>query len=208
MIDSSKNRRGYAAHVAWAVLAAVVSLLMIFELNKGHPLLIAFLPLVILVWVVGHIAIWGVERLFVKGRRAASETGSEGRSWPVGLKLAAMGTGVLTSVGVFQVIVTGYLGRLYPYHYAKLWTIMLVIKFVHAVCFMGLLLRQPWSRLASALLALGWAMLMASQIAEHLPPRASSNITDLMIAFGIMVSLLILGIHLVVSHEVKSFLKN
>ena len=93
MIDSPKDRRGYAAHAAWAVLAAVASLLMIFTINKGYPH-IAFLPLVILVWVVGHLAISGVARLAVKGRHVAIETGSEGRSWPVGLRLAVIGTGV------------------------------------------------------------------------------------------------------------------
>ena len=190
------------------MLAIVVSLLMIFTINKGHPPLIVFLPLVILVWVAGHLAIWGVAWLVVKGRRVASGTRSEGRSWPVGLRLAVIGTGVLTSAGVFQILVTGYLGRLYPYHYANLWTIMLVIKLAHAACFVGLLLRQQWSRLGTALLAVGWAMLMASQIAEHLPPRAPSNFAELMIAFGIMVFLFILGLHLVVSRKVKSFLKN
>lgn len=207
MIDRPKDRRGCAAHAAWAVLAVVVSLIMISTINKGY-LYIAFIPLVILVWVVGHLAIWGVARLVVKGRHVAGETGSEGRSWPVGLRLTVICTGVVTSAGVFQILVTGYSGGLYPYHYANLWTIMLVIKLVHAACFVGLLLRQQWSRLASALLAAGWAMLMASQIAEHLPPKAHSNIVELMIAFGIMVSLFILGIHLVVSREVKSFLKN
>ncbi len=208
MNDSPKDRRGYAAHAAWAVTAVAVSLLMIFTINKGHPPFIVFLPLVILVWVVGHLAIWGVAWLVVKGRRVASGTRSEGRSWPVGLRLAVIGTGVLTSVGVFQILVTGYLGRLYPYHYANLWALMLVIKLVHAACFVGLLLRQRWSRHMSALLAVGWAMLLASQISEHLPPRAPSNIAELMIAFGIMVFLFILGLHLVVSREVKSFLKN
>ena len=208
IIDSPKDRRGYAAHAAWAVIAVVVSLLMIFTINKGDPFLIVFLPLVVLVWVVGHLAIWGVAWLVAKGRRVATGTGSEGISWPVGLRLAVIGTGVLTSLGVFQILVTGYLGRLYPYHSANLWTIMLVIKLVHAACFVGLLLRQQWSRLATALLAVGWAMLMASQIAEHLPPRAPSNIAELMIAFGIMVFLSILGLHLVVSHKVKLFLKD
>jgi hypothetical protein len=208
MIDTSKDRRMYAAHAAWAVIAVIVSLLMVFTINKGHPPLIVFLPLFILVWVIGHLAVWGVGWLVVKGRRVASGTGNKGRSWPVGLKLAVIGTGVLTSVGVFQILVTVYLGRLYPYHYANLWAIMLVVKLVHAACFVGLLLRQQWSRYVSGLLAIGWAILFASQIAEHLPPRAPPNIAELMIAFGIMVFLFILGLHLVVSREVRSFLKN
>ena len=57
-------------------------------------------------------------------------------------------------------------------------------------------------------LAMGWAVLMVSQITEHLPLRASSNIAELIFAFGILVSLFILGIYLVISREVKSFMKN
>jgi hypothetical protein len=122
--------------------------------------------------------------------------------------LAVIGTGILTFVGVFQILVTVYQGKLYPYHYVNLWTTMLVIKLVHAACFAGLLLRQQWSRFASALLAVGWAILMASQIAEHLPLKTSPNIADLMIAFGIMMFLFFLGMHLIFSRKAKSFMKN
>ncbi|MDY7037727.1 MAG: hypothetical protein SV375_16385 [Thermodesulfobacteriota bacterium] len=208
MIDRLKDRRGYAAHTAWAVLAAVVTLLMIFTPTTELPIYLVLLPLVILIWVVGHLAIWGVTWLVVKGQSVAIETGSQVSSRPIGLTLAVIGTGILTFVGVFQILMTVYQGKLYPYHYANLWTTMLIIKLFHAACFIGLLLRQQWSRLATALLAIGWAILMASQIAEHLPLKASSSISDLMIAFGIMVSLIFLGMHLIVSDKAKSFMKN
>lgn len=208
MIDKLKDRGRYAAHITWAALAAVITFFMIFTPTTGHPIFLAFLPLVILIWVVGHLAIWGVTWLAVKGQRVAIETGSQVRSRPIGLTLAVVGTGSLTFIGVFQILMTVYQGKLYPYHFANLWTTMLVIKLFHAVCFVGLLLRKQWSRLAGALLAIGWAILMASQIAEHFPLKASSNIADLMIAFGIMLSLIFLGMHLIVSHKAKSFMKN
>ncbi|NNK93069.1 MAG: hypothetical protein HKP41_01835 [Desulfobacterales bacterium] len=208
MIDNPKDLRGRAVHAVWAALAVVVTLFMIFTINQGHPPLVVFFPLVVLIWITGHLGIWCVVRLVAKGRGVATESGSQGRSWSVGFWLAVIGTGVLTSAGVFQLIVTVYLGRLYPYHYVNLWSVMLLIKVVHAACFVGLLLRQRWSRLTSALLAFGWTMLMALQIAEHLPPRAPTSLTELMIAFGIMVSLFTLGIHLIVSPKVKSFLRN
>jgi len=208
MIDRLKDRRGCAVHITWAALVAVVTLLMIFTPTTGPPIFFALLPLVILIWVVGHLAIWGVTWIVVKGRRVAIETGSQVRSRPIGLTLAVIGTGILTFVGLFQILMTVYQGKLYPYHYANLWTTMLVIKLVHAACFVGLLLRQQWSRLASALLAIGWAVLMASQIAGHLPLSASSDIADLMIAFGIMVSLIFLGMNLIVSRKAKSFMQN
>ena len=73
MIDRPKDRRGRALHTAWAVLAVVVSLFMIFTIDTGHPPLIVFLPLVVLVWFIGHLGIWCVVRLIAKGVRVAIE---------------------------------------------------------------------------------------------------------------------------------------
>ncbi len=203
--DSGSRRRWRVAHAAWAVLAVALSLFLAFT-KGGHPPLIFLLPPVLVVWVVGHFAIWGVRWLAAKGRRLASGTAGEGRPWPVGLRLALLGTGVGTSIGVFQLLMTALQGELYPFHYASLWAVMLAVWLVHGACFAGLLLRRRWSRFMGAMLAFGWAMLLASQIAEHLPRGASSDTAGLLIAFGMMVVILLFGLHLAASREVKSFL--
>jgi len=97
-------------------------------------------------------------------------------------------------------------GNLYPYPGAGVWTEMLAVSLAHGACFAGLLLRRRWSRLPSAMLAFGWALLLVSQIVEHLPLRALSEATELLIACGILLLLLLLGLYLVASREVKSFL--
>ena len=208
MIDSHKGRRRYLTHAVWAMIAIGLSLFMIFTMNKGHPPLIIFLPLLIILWISGHIFIWSVAWLVAKGRQDGNGAESEGKPWPFALILALFGTGALASMGVIQMIVTGYLGRLYPYRYTSLWATMLSIKAIHAMCFVGLLSRKQWSRYATALLAAGWAILLAFQIAEHLPPRAHLNITELIIAFGIMVFLVILGLKVFLSKKVRAFLNN
>jgi uncharacterized membrane protein YbhN (UPF0104 family) len=124
--DPKVRRGGRVAHAVWAALAVLVSLLLIFG-GKGHPPPIILLPLVIIVWVVGHFAVWGVEWLAVKGRRGASGTEREGKSWPVGLKLALVGTGIGAAVGMLQIVVTAFLGKMYPFHDATLWTIMMAM---------------------------------------------------------------------------------
>ncbi len=192
-------------HATWAVLAVIVSLFLVF-MKGGHPPLIIFVPLVLIIWFVGHFVIWGVQWLAGKGRRLDGGTGRESSSWPVGLWFALVGTAIPALIGIFQLLVTAWEGRLYPYHYFDLWAMMLAVWLVHGACFAGLLLRQRWSRFLSAMLAFGWAILLAFQIAEHLPPTAHSDTTGLLLAFGMMALLLLFGFYLAASHKVKTFL--
>ena len=206
MIAHTESRKKFAIHGAWATVAVVICLLMILFGSKGHPPAAIFLPLVILVWVAGHAAIWGITWLLARGRGSGRKTSHDTGSWPISLRIAAVATGIVTSAGLFQLVMSGALGKLYPYHYAGLWTTMLVVKLVHALCFAGLLLRKTWSRPLGALLAVGWATLLVLQIAEHLSRGTISNRAELAIAFGIVVMLLAFGLHLTVSDKVKSFL--
>jgi putative effector of murein hydrolase LrgA (UPF0299 family) len=56
------------------------------------------------------------------------------------------------------------------------------------------------------MLAFGWALLLASQIVEHLPRKAPSEITGLLILFGLLLLVVFLGLHLVASRKIKAFL--
>ncbi len=206
-VGDAKARKGRrVAHALWAAIGVFVSVLLAF--GRGHPPPIVFLPLVIVVWVVGHFVVWGVDWLVAKGQRRASENEAERKSWPVGVRLALIGTGIVGVVGLFQIVVSGYRLRMYPFHDAALWTIMMVIWSIHGACFVGLLLRRRWSRLLSLILMLAWALLLGAAIAEHLVRRDRADITELLIAGGIMVFLFVFGLHFATSTRVRSFLNN
>ena len=203
--DTSSQRRRRVAHVAWAAIAITVSLFMIFTKQRGDPPMMVFVPLVWIIWVVGHFVIWSIQWLAARGQPLVRETGVVRKPWPISLKIAVIGTGVPAVIGIFQVLMTVLQRKWYPYPDANLWTVMLAVWLVHGVGFAGLLLRQQWSRLLSAMLAVGWALLLASQIAEHLHPRVSSETKELLIACLLMVLLLLIGLHLVASRKVKAF---
>lgn len=204
-LDTQSRKRQGVAHGAWAAIAIIVSLFMIFSEQSGDPPLMVFLPLVLIIWAVGHFVIWAVQWLAARGRHMVSMSGVVLKPWPIGLRLALIGTGIPAGIGVFQVLMTGLQRTWYPYPDASLWAVMFSVWLAHGVCFAGMLLRQQWSRLASAILACGWALLLAKQIVEHLPPRVSSDTRELMIAVLLMVLLLLFGLHLVASRKVKSF---
>jgi hypothetical protein len=127
-----------------------------------------------------------VQHLAAKGRWNAARTAAENQPWPVGLRLALVGTGAAALFGICQVVGTLMQGGWYPYHDAGLRAAILAVWLAHAACFAGLLLRQPWSRLLSATLATGWALLLGTQIAEQLAAAASTDTAGVLVAAGLM----------------------
>ena len=113
------------------VLAAIgLITCIVFSTAGGHPPGILFLPMIIPAWLVGHLFIWGIRRLAIRGLHNREET-QENNSWPPTLVLAATLLAVITLTGpiLFQ---AGLI-------YISVWSIA-------PICFVGLLLRKPWSR--------------------------------------------------------------
>jgi len=207
MTGNSVRFNKYLVHALWAALPLGVTLFMLATIDRGHPPLIAFLPLVVLLWVAGHLVIWGVLRLAAWGRRGPATDRSAGRSWPLGLLPALFGSGVLTAGGLLQLLASAYLGRWYPYRHVELWLFMLAVQLLHAACCVGLLLRKRWSRQLSVLLTGGWALLLAAQLGEHLPPARTASGLELLLVAGLLLALLGLGLYLARSRQVKAFLQ-
>ena len=140
-IDPKSQKRRRVAHAAWAAIAIIVSLFMIFTKQRGDPPIMVFVPLVWIIWAVGHFVIWAVQWLATRGRHMASKTDGVLKPWPIGLRIALIGTGVPAVIGIFQVLMTGLQRKWYPYPDARLWAVMLAVWLVHGASFVGMLLR-------------------------------------------------------------------
>jgi hypothetical protein len=191
------------AHIVWAVLAGGVCILLIVG-GGGHPPPIIFVPVVGVVWVVGHIALWGVRWLAVKGRALGSNSDGEARSWPPGLIIALMGTGAASSLGLLQLLITRFLRERYPFRDA-FWTIMMIAWLAHGICFAGLLLRRAWSQWTSATLCIGWALLLAWQILEAMLRGSRINPAEFLLAVALVALLTALGYHLLMFKRIQAF---
>lgn len=199
------QRGNLLAHGAWAAACIVVGLLLVFSGGGGHPPAAILLPLVVLAWVVGHGLLWGAFRLAATGRRTRADA-ADGQPWPLGLRVAVVGTAAAGLLGVVQVIGTVVTGKWYLVRDAGLWAAMLLVWMVHAACFTALLLRRRSARPFSAALAFGWAALLGVQVVAQLW-SGSPDTPGLLIAVAIMVSLLLFGAHLLVSSKTRSFLE-
>lgn len=207
--DAKLRMRNRITHVAWAAFAVCVSLMLIF-VGEGHPPPIVFLPVVVIFWILGHIVIWAVGWLATKGQRARGAGGASDRQhapWPMSLRLVLTGTGIAACVGILQIVVTVLRGKLYPFHDATLWTIMMALWVVHGACFVSLLLRQRKARYLSLMLVFAWALLLAAQIGEQVMHGYRVDITAVALTAGAVALLLWFGFHLGNSNRVKSFLQ-
>jgi hypothetical protein len=163
---ADRPRRGSirAAHWAWAVMAIGIAAALSLAPQRGHPPPLALVPLVAIAWPVGHALIWAVGRLAARGRRGVEGRDQVVTQWPAWIVVAVVGTGIVSLAGVVQLLGSLLQGRWYPYAGPVLWSAMLLASLVHGACFVALLLRKPWSRHLSALLALGWAVVLLAQL--------------------------------------------
>lgn len=203
-LDSPKKHG--LAHAVWAALAAAVCLFLMLTKQTGHPPPITLVPFALVAWVVGHGFIWGVQRLAAKGRSESARTEAESQAWPLGLRLALVATGAAALSGIVQVFGTVLQRQWYPYGSIGLWVTMLVVWLAHTASFAGLLMRKRWSGPLSAMLTVGWALLLVKQIVQQLGMASSTDTVGILIAAGLIVLLLLFAAYLGRSREVRSFL--
>jgi len=171
--DRSRHGRIRAAHWTWAVMAVGLAAALALGPQGGHPPPLALVPLVALAWPVGHALIWAVGRLAARGRHSVEGRDQVESRWPASVVVAVVGTGIVSLLGLIQLLGSLLQGRWYPYSSPLLWAAMLLVGLVHGACFVALLLRKPWSRYLVALLALGWTVALLTQL---LAGRASPEL--------------------------------
>lgn len=205
MVDHSNYLRAPFrwGHIIWALLAGVVCILLIVG-GGGHPPPIIFVPVVGAVWVTGHIALWGVRWLAVKGRGLGSNSEGEARLWPPGLIIALIGTGAASSIGLLQLVISVFFRERYPFRDA-FWMIMMIAWLAHGTCFAGLLLRRAWSQWTTAMLCVGWALLLAGQILEAMLRGSRIDPAEFLLAVALVALLTALGYHLLTSKRIQAF---
>ena len=202
--DVAPRRTARRIHFVWAGVAVVACLTLALVPQRGHPPPIALVPAVALVWLTGHAVIWTLLWLYRKGQGLVPSLGGASRRWPPALVVSAVGAGAGAVVGLLQLLGSAVNQRWYPYPDPALWTASLLACSAHSACLAGLLLRRPWSRTLSALLALGWAVLLGTQLVQHAAPPASLASSDNLLAIGLLALFVALAGNLLLSQSVKA----
>ena len=202
MNEKRQRSRGVRiAHGVWGSINFAICLLLVLA-GGGHPPPMIFVPVVAVVWLVGHVFIWISGRIAAIGRRSAPEGGVV--SWPPVLIIALVLTGLASALGIIQVTVSVFMSELYPFRQAPLWAITMAIWILHGACFVGLLLRKRWSQWLVAALPLGWAALLVLQIGEHLVRGYPIDPTELAIVVALVTVLSLFAWYLARSRRVRA----
>ena len=159
-------------HIAWALLCCVLCVFLALA-GGGHPPPIVLVPVVVVGWVIGHLAMWSVSALVRRGR--TGHPGSE--RWPPGIVIVLLGPATVTAVTIFQIATTVLIGNLYPFKGA-LWFVMAGVGTVHAIAIAGVLLRRNWGQVLAALACFSWSVLMITHVAIHLIRGQSVTASD------------------------------
>jgi hypothetical protein len=125
-------------------------------------------------------------------------------SWPPALIVVLIGAGLVSCVGLVQLGGTLLLGKWYPFK-GTLWAVAMAVFLAHGTCFVGLLLRRPWSRPATAALCIGWALLVVWQISEQLGHGHRIDPANYAILFVGIALPSFLAYHILFSRRIRAF---
>lgn len=192
-----------ALHILWAIVAMSVIAILAMS-SKGHPPGIVFVPVVLVIWITGHVFLWLSHLLVKRGQTHAENEEGALDKWPLALALIALIFGGTFIFGVITFGVTSLIGSNSP---RSLLLTVLLPWLPTSICFIGILLRQSWSRFATSGLFFAAALFLLYQMMQSLgyPPEYHS--TTEWIGTTLVVFLLVgLGWHFFRSQKIRAFL--
>lgn len=185
-------------HIGWAILGSVACALL--ATGKGHPPGFVFVPIAVLVWLVGHALLWLSRKLAVRGKYLRDDSGVATEKWPPALIFVAFVCGIVSIFGLFGIawlIIDGK--RLHDL------LIPLAVWVPSSLCFFGILLRRDWSRiLAGGGLILMAAILLYEMIASFTRGYRNSP-TEWLMTIVIFTLLVLFGQYILRSSSIKAF---
>ncbi len=173
-------------HLAWALPCLAAAVLLAGA--EGHPPGLIFVPVVVVVWGLGHFIL-----LMTRILAERSAAGRRPERWPWSVIVGVAGSGAVGFLGLLA-MAWPYLGggglseNDVP--------LFFLISFAHAAAFVGLLMRRRWARWLSGMLAAAWALLLAVQVIDHVARGRPTDLTELGAAVLILAILSALSIHL------------
>jgi len=192
----NKNQTAYkrtfrTIHFVLAAIGLITCI--VFATAGGHPPGILFLPMIIPAWLVAHLFIWGIRRFAIRGLHNQQDT-QENNNWPPALVIAATLLAAITLTGpiLFQ---AGLI-------YISIWLII-------PICFIGLLLRKPWSINLIFVICFFPISFLAYDVIEILffSQRQSHVSWISFVVAGVIYScVLYLGVHIKRSEKVRMFI--
>jgi hypothetical protein len=195
-------------HIVWAILGVIASAILVTS-KGGHPPAIILLPVVLIFWVVGHLLLWIISKLFARGKKLEVniETDTEIKAetdvkkWPLSLIILAVFLGGVFVFGAMAIILHMVLEN----DRLRKMPVLLALWLPPSLCFIGILLQKSWSRVFVGWWFIALAMIFFYQIAGSAMQGRTNSISEWIIVVAISLFTLFLGQHFLRSPKIKVF---
>lgn len=189
-------------HIVWAIVGLSVTLVLANS-TEGHPPGLVFAPVALVIWIAGHAFLWFCHVLAMRGKKLAENRESARGEWPLALAILAFVFGGIFIFGIFAIGLKSLIGNNNSQNDLLN---MLFLWLPPSICFVGILLRQPWSRLLASAIFIAAAFFLLYQMIQGLgrPPQYHSAF-DWVVSTTVLISFLFLGQHIFRSSRIQTF---
>ena len=187
-------------HIVWAIVSLIACVILATS-KGGHPPAIILLPIALIFWIVGHLLLWIISKLF--GRREKLELGAESdvKKWPLSLLILAVLLGGVFIFGAMAIILLIVLEN----DWLSDMPAILALWLPPSLCFIGIMLHKPWSRLLAGWGFVGVAMIIFYQLVDSAMGSSTNSMTEWIIAISILLLAFFVGQHFLRSPRIKAF---
>jgi hypothetical protein len=187
-------------HIGWALFGAGVCGVLATA-TGGHPPGLVFVPVAAVIWLGGHVLLWGSHKLAARGRDLAAADNAPPGNWPPMIILLTFALGVVFVFGFFFLAWQ----LLFERHWQRGMFAPVTFWTLASFCFFGILLRQDWSRiLAGSGFIVVAALLLYEMIMSAIRGYRNSN-TEWVVVVVIFVMLTLVGLYVLRSSAIKSY---
>ena len=186
-------------HIVWAVIGGAVTGLLAGA--KGHPPGLVFVPVALVIWLIGHALLWLSRKLAIRGKIEAGDSSVASGKWPLFLIPLVCVCGIVFIGGAFGVIWQ----VLFERDSLRGLEIPLAIWLLSSTCFFGILLRRSWARIITGggIIAIA-AILLYEMVASSMRGYRNSGV-EWTIVVVIFVVLVVIGLYVLRSAKIKAF---
>ena len=187
-------------HIVWAIVS--LSVCVILATSKGgHPPAIILLPIALIFWLVGHLLLWTIAKLFGRGKKLELTTESDVKKWPWSLLILTVCLGGVFIFGAMAIILLIVLEN----DWLSDMPVILALWLPPSLCFIGMMLHKSWSRLLAGWGFVGVAMIIFYQLVDSAMRSSTNSNTEWVIAISILLLALFVGQHFLRSPKIKAF---
>ena len=184
----------------WAIFGVIVT--VVLATSKGHPPGLIYAPFSLAFWLIGHLLLWFSYKLAIKGNHSSNIGNNTVEKWPLTILFLTFLFGAVFIIGFFAIVAK----IIFENDWKNELSILLLIWLPPSICFVGILLRQTWSRYFAGVGFILVALLLLYQMIESLMRNTRVSTIEWIIAIVILIILLFLGQHILRSSSAKAFL--